>query len=614
MVFPITYRRGMRTSRIPARSLRLRLSPLAVLVLLGTGLCSSGVMAAFLTPPTGAGQLGNQLRQEAAGTPQAPVMPSLTLPADERGQIRTPAGNARVTVKQVRFTGDVTIPGPRARSVTEAALQKVVSPWLGRPLSFGDLQAMTAAVTTYYRDRGVLLARAILPPQTIRDGRLTVQVIPGKYDHATLHNSSRLRDAQAMRMVNAGTPAGTVVTKGGLERTALLLAEVPGVEAQVALKSGSQPGTSAPEVTLTPGKRVGGYVGLDNQGDPTTGRSRVMAGVYANGLLGYGDQLRVDLLDAYEKSNLFNGSLDYSLLAGGYGTRVGVSYSHLNYHYNFLQQGYNGYSDNWGVYVTHPWIRTARARVDVRLDAGQQFLTDKYPAQLFMGLGEEGRKRVTLGSVTVSGSVAGVPGGVTGFSLQGTTGSLDYRNDLSRLINFSDELGSSGQFARLNWGLNHDQQVWGPFSVYAGLNGQLANHNLDSSQKFLLGGPSAVRAYDIGTGSVDNGTVATGEVRWKHGLPQTRWTAWAGAAPSVTVAAFYDQGWGEQYAQNRSQSGGELAAHNHVNLAGAGLYTTVADAGNYALTLTWAHRTGDADPVSGLADRDRFWVSAVKSF
>ncbi|EAZ6392175.1 hypothetical protein CD679_24670 [Salmonella enterica] len=83
----------------------------------------------------------------------------------------------------------------------------------------------------------------------------------------------------------------------------------------------------------------------------------------------------------------------------------------------------------------------------------------------------------------------------------------------------------------------------------------------------------------------------------------------------MTVAAFYDQGWGEQYAENRNQNGGgKITPDNHVNLAGAGLYTTVADAGNYALTLTWAHRTGDADPVSGLADRDRFWVSAVKSF
>ncbi|EAM5672504.1 ShlB/FhaC/HecB family hemolysin secretion/activation protein, partial [Salmonella enterica subsp. enterica serovar Braenderup] len=47
---------------------------------------------------------------------------------------------------------------------------------------------------------------------------------------------------------------------------------------------------------------------------------------------------------------------------------------------------------------------------------------------------------------------------------------------------------------------------------------------------------------------------------------------------------------------------------------GAGLYATVADAGNYALTMTWAHRTGNADPNAVHDDNDRFWVSAVKTF
>ncbi|HIF3107391.1 TPA: ShlB/FhaC/HecB family hemolysin secretion/activation protein [Salmonella enterica] len=611
MAFSMYFRGGTGASPVSAR--QLRLSPLVTLMLLGTGIYNSSAMAAFLPPPTGAGQLGSQLRQEEKTVPPVPVAPSISLPVGEHGSVRAPESTARVTLKQVAFTGLVPVPG--TRSVTEASLQKVVAPWLNRPLSFGDLQAMTEAVTHHYRDHGALVARAILPPQAIKGGVLTVQIVPGRYDGGSISNSSNLRDTQAMRMITAAAPAGTVVTRGSLERMALLLSEVPGVEAQVALKSGALPGTTSPDVTLMPGKRIGGYVGLDNQGDPTTGRSRVMAGVYANELLGYGDQLRIDLLDAYEKSNLFNGSLDYSLLVGGYGTRVGANYSHLNYHYNFLQSGYNGYSDNWSLYVTQPWIRTARARVDVRAEVGEQYLTDKYPSTLFMGLGEEGRKRVTSGAVSVVGSVADVPGGVTGFSVKGTAGNLDYRNDLARSINFSRELGSEGQFARMNWILNHDQQVWGPFSLYTGLNGQLANHNMDSSQKFLLGGPAGVRAYDVGAGAVDNGTVATGEVRWTHAIPQGRWTKWAGSFPAVTLAAFYDQGWGEQYAQNRNQSGeGRLTDRNHVNLSGTGLYATVADAGNYALTLTWAHRTGNADPVSGLDDRDLFRVSAVKSF
>ncbi|EJH8995751.1 ShlB/FhaC/HecB family hemolysin secretion/activation protein [Salmonella enterica] len=600
----------MRNKRIPAHQKNRHGSPswrLLSAALLVSAFSTATASAAFL-PPTGAGQLGNQLRQAAETLPPPPAAPALSLPAGEHGQAGVPAGDARVILKRVVFTGDLSVPGMKGDP--GAALQKVVSPWTGKSQSFAGLQAMTEAVTQYYRHQGALVARAILPPQTVKDGVLTVQVVVGKYDAASVSNSGPMKTSQAMRMVSVAAPAGAVVTRDGLERMALLLAEVPGVSSQVALKPGALPGTSSVDVTLTPGQRVGGYVGLDNMGDPTTGRSRVMAGLYANELLGYGDRLRVDLLDAYEKSDLFNGSLDYSLLAGGYGTRVGANYSHLNYHYTFLQQGFSGYSDNWGVYGLHPLVRSGTARVDLRADAGQQFLTDKYPSSLY-GTEREGRKRVSLGSLSVAGSVASVPGGVTGFGLKGTAGSTDYRTSLSRSLSFSRELGTSGQFTRLNWDLNHQQALWGPFSAYAGLTGQFASGNLDSSQKFLLGGPGAVRAYDTGTGSVDRGTVGTLEVRWEHGFP---WLARAGGNPSVTVAGFYDQGWGEQYADNHNRvSGGKITPDNRVNLSGAGLYTTVADAGNYALTLTWAHRTGDAAP-SGPTDRDLFRVSAVKTF
>ncbi|EAB1572265.1 ShlB/FhaC/HecB family hemolysin secretion/activation protein, partial [Salmonella enterica] len=140
---------------------------------------------------------------------------------------------------------------------------------------------------------------------------------------------------------------------------------------------------------------------------------------------------------------------------------------------------------------------------------------------------------------------------------------------------------------------------------------QLANNNLDASQKFLMGGPSAVRAYDIGDGSVDEGVVGTAEVRSHWSLPVL---AWLGNDPSLTLATFYDQGWGEQWRNNDNGRGGRLADSNNLNLAGAGLYATVADAGNYALTMTWAHRTGNADPNAVHDDNDRFWVSAVKTF
>lgn len=579
--------------------LPLLLAPLAILV-------ATEVRAAPVV--TDAGALGNQLRREAVRNPPPPAPAPLVLPEDDLARQHMAAdSHTTVVIHHVVFTGN-----PSGHGMpTDAALQKQVSGFLGRPLTFSALQSMTQQVTELYRRQGFLVARAVLPPQTIREGRLTIQVLPGRYDAAKVSNPTRLKSSVAQRLARAATPEGGVVTRRQLERQALLLSEIPGVSAQVTLETGSRQGTTQPRITLSQTKRYGGYVGLDNQGDPSTGRSRVMAGFYANELLGYGDQLRVDLLDAYEKSDLFNGALDYSFLVGDYGTRAGINYSHLNYHYTLSGLGFDGYSDNWGVYVTHPWIRTAAARVDVRVDAGQQFLTDSYPRLLAQALsddGRHGRRKVNTGTVSLLGSVAGVPGGISAFTLAGTVGNMDYRNDAARGFGGTD---TDGQFSRFNYMVNHTQQVWGPFSLYASLNGQMTSRNLDSSQKFLMGGPTGVRAYDIGDGSVDAGNVATAEVRSQWPVPHFV----PGNAPALTLAAFYDQGWGEQYRNNRTATGGRLADHdNRFSLAGSGLYATVADAGNYALTLTWARRTGDADPVSGHDDHNRFWVSAVKTF
>ncbi|EFM2337299.1 ShlB/FhaC/HecB family hemolysin secretion/activation protein [Escherichia coli] len=583
-----------------------RLSGLAVPLLF-----CAGVQAAVIPPD--AGSLGGQLRQGTDITPPAPISAPLVLP-DAGQKRRLPAGtrDATVVVNRIIFTD---IPAS-VKGVDEAALQKQVAGYLRRPLTFTGLSEMTQGVTDLYRQKGLLVARAILPPQTIRDGVLTVQIIPGRYDSAQVSNASVLRSSVVARMVSTTTPQGEVVTRKQLERVALLLNEIPGVSASVSLKEGQKSGTSALDISVKPGKRLGGYVGLDNQGNTVTGRSRVMAGFYASELLGFGDQLRVDLLDAWENSDLFNGALDYSLLVGGAGTRVGASYSHLNYHYNVNGLGgFDGYSDNWGVYVTQPWIRTARARVDVRLDAGQQFLTDTYPQffSIFASGERKSRKQVDYGSLSLLGSVASTPGGITAFNLQGTTGNMDYRNAAAASFSGGSDNDVTGQFSRLNWLVSHDQQVWGPFSFYASLNGQAASRNLDSSQKFLMGGPGAVRAYDVGDGSVDTGNVMTAEVRSDWAIPVTRWL---GNDPKLTLATFYDYGHGKQNKNDVNQRTGRplIGNDNSFSLAGAGLYATVADANNYALTMTWAHRTGDVDPVSGSSDHDRFWVTAVKTF
>ncbi|EIC4355816.1 ShlB/FhaC/HecB family hemolysin secretion/activation protein, partial [Salmonella enterica] len=256
----------------------------------------------------GAGALGNQLRQEKIFAPAPPAGAPLVLPEEGPARQSLSADNhTTVRVKAVQFTGNP--PGLKGLGDTDLKQQLLTD--LNRPQTFAGLEAMAQKITDLYRHNGLLVARAILPPQTVKDGVLTIKIIPGRYDSEQITNTSGLRDSVARHLVHTTTPQGDVVTRWQLEREALLLSELPGVNAQVTMKAGSLQGTTTPEITLTPGQKFGGYVGLDNQGDPTTGRSRVMTGGYANNLLGLGDQLRVDLLDAWEKSDLFNGALDY---------------------------------------------------------------------------------------------------------------------------------------------------------------------------------------------------------------------------------------------------------------------------------------------------------------
>lgn len=562
--------------------------------------------AALPASVPGAGGLGNTLPSVPQPAPSADSG-GLTLPSQTPSVSGTPAQTGQaVTLRRVNIesaAGLSALTGESGHLLRR--LQEMADSRIGKPQHFSELQAMVQAMTRECHAQGLVLAQVVLPPQRIEQGVLRVVVYPGQLGEAQINNTSSLSDGVARRMMSVGLPAGSVPVLAKLERTALLLGEIPGVRTELILHPGQVTGSTQTAVSVLPGKRFGGYVGMDNAGTQNTGRSRAMAGVYASELMGQGDLLKLDLTDAWEKSGLISGSLDYNLLVGGYGTRAGMNYSHLDYHYYLQGLRFEGYSDAAGVYVNQPWVRTPRTTVDVRLDTGMTLLTDHYPS-VFSEItgGEQGKKQVTTTSLSVRGSTSAlVPDGLTTFSLQGTLGSLNMKNDVARFWGSSDLLNSAGTFGRLNGQFTHEQHLVGPVSLYNAINGQWASKNLDSSQKFLTGGPSAVRAYAAGSGAVDEGGVTTAELRG-------RWTLWGlGEGHQFTLAGFYDQSAGNVYHHNTG-----LTSQNRVRLAGAGMYTGLVRSNDYSVMLTWAHRTGDKDVGTGLTERDQFWISGVKAF
>ncbi|EEF6915859.1 ShlB/FhaC/HecB family hemolysin secretion/activation protein, partial [Salmonella enterica] len=154
----------LRTNIVPPEKMcraPFLLAPLALIV-------CAGAQASV----PGAGALGNQLRQESVRTPPAPIGAPLVLP--EEGPARrslSADSHTMVTVRKVVFTGNP----PGLRGLSEADLQRELATDLNRPQTFAGLETMAQKITDLYRRNGLLVARAVLPPQTLKDGVLTLR-------------------------------------------------------------------------------------------------------------------------------------------------------------------------------------------------------------------------------------------------------------------------------------------------------------------------------------------------------------------------------------------------------------------------------------------------------
>ncbi|MCB5315426.1 ShlB/FhaC/HecB family hemolysin secretion/activation protein [Yersinia intermedia] len=570
--------------------------------------CSQVVAAPQVINVPNAGVISNEIRQTTLVPLRAPQeaeikLPPLLPPASFGGS--TSAGS--IMLREVRFEGDTQL--LRHSNGNNKALRAVITPWLGQQLTFNDLQAMTLAVTRFYRQQGFVATQAILPPQAIRDGVVIVRIIAGRLDKPEVNNQSRLNTDFATAVIESNSCSKEVGFFGNkdcaaspaelsrLERTSLILNDIPGVNAALALKPGTQSGMTRVYADITPSQTAMGYLGVDNQGNDYSGHNRLLVGGALNNMMGWGDQLRANFILS-SSADVFNGLLDYNFPINTYGTRAALNYSYLDYTLKgpFEILDARGHSNSWGINLRHPWVRNSAARIDVSTGYYQSKMRDS------LIMLPEQKRNLDAGELGIYGTFTAVPRGLSNFNLLGTAGHLSLDDEFSQSMNSLTGIG--GAFARFNYHAGHDQGFGSYFSFFNQFTGQIASKNLDSSQKLLLGGPLAVRAYGIGEGAVDKGTLFTTELRthWQPPFP-----AWTGIGNQITFAAFFDQGWGAYYRQPIAGMAG-----NNINLSGFGAYITFSRPADYSLNLTWAHRTGQA--ATPQPDNDQFWLSAYKMF
>lgn len=380
-------------------------------------------------------------------------------------------------------------------------LKQVVDRYKDLELNLYQLNAAADAVTEFYRDRGYTLARAVVPPQKVEDGVVTLAVIEGQLGRVLFSGNRSYETATLQRHVPNLKP-GNLLTTDKLERSLLLLNDMPGLKVRSTLSPGAEFGASDVLVKVEE-KRFNLNLNVDNAGRKETGERRTDINLDINNPLGYGDQFSIRTL-LTDQQLLKYRRVGYSFPVNDDGLRVSTSFSEARYDVAgaFAALGLSGLARTTEMTLTSPRVRSRG-----------------YSQSLSVGLRYVNLKQETLGvetsSVTMPLMVFGYQSNkvdedasVTNLSFQAST---NFRRN-------SNGLQQDAQMLRLEGDISYLLPLSRQWDMFLRGNAVWSHDRLADSEKMSIGGPGSVRGYRASEIRGDSGLQGTVEFRRNFSL------------------------------------------------------------------------------------------------
>ncbi len=503
-----------------------------------------------------------------------PTMRQQQLPMIEAPQQRkevVPDG-VKVKVSAFAFKGNTVFSSDK--------LSAVLAVYIGKELTFAELNAAAAEITALYRANGYFLASAIIPPQTIRvEAPILIEIVEGILEGVRLETrpaETRVPRTLLQRFTDLAPinkPADEVV----LSNMVMRINEIPGISSRILLEPGTLSGTVKGLLEVTEGKPFNISVDTDNHGSFSTGYYRIGSTLELYSPLRLGDlfSLRVQTSFSGESQAVQSG---YILPISGNGTRIGVNYSFVTYRLgrDFVPLDASGDAHDFTITITQPLIRSRNMILNLAVAGEGKILDDRTGS-----IGLQNKRHTTTGQVGISGVQMDtfLSGGATSFFLNYTGGFLNIDDEMVLTNDQSvTGLSTNGSYNKLAMSLFRNQTIYKNLTFYTGVTGQWASTNLDSSEQLSLGGPSGVRAFPVSEASGDMGFVYTAELRYLISS--------LGDLPgSLQFAAIVDHGYVVLHDAPLDPE------NNTRNLTGVGFGLTWFDSDSFNLRTSIAWRT-----------------------
>ncbi|MGI2906024.1 ShlB/FhaC/HecB family hemolysin secretion/activation protein [Tolypothrix sp. VBCCA 56010] len=171
-------------------------------------------------------------------------------------------------------------------------LTELLKDYTGRNLSFAELFQARSAITDFYVKRGYITSAAIIPPQTLENGIVKIQIIEGSLEGIKVNGSRRLHPDYVRSRIALATKAPVNVNRL-LEGLRLLQLDPLIANISADLQAGTSPGKNLLQVNIIEAKTLSIIPSIDNGRTPSVGSFRRQIELNQANLLGFGDQLRV---------------------------------------------------------------------------------------------------------------------------------------------------------------------------------------------------------------------------------------------------------------------------------------------------------------------------------
>lgn len=531
--------------------------------------------------------------QPGAGTVLQQVRPPEQRPAARAAEldlrVEIPASgvlppSAAFEVLSFKISGNTLFDSPSLMALLEDAR--------GKQLTLPELGQLASRITDFHARRGYPLVSVIVPPQVIRAGEVELRVIEGRYGRITLDNGSAIRTGLLQSTLDRRLQPGQVVRQQALDEVLLLFTDMPGISTVATLRPGSGPALSDLLVSVSPGPRLNGQLGVENYGGASTGRVRANAALNIPNPLAWGDLLSLNVLSP--GGSMLYGRAAYEVLVDGAGTRAGATLSSVQYSLGgaLAALGAEGTARVAGLTLRRPLLRSRLANLYASAQVEHKRLVDEVGSA---SVRTDRRIDLLQAGLSADRRDDWAGGGVFTGSLTLSHGRVGFLAAAAQQADAATA-GTRGSFSKLNLGVSRIQTLSEATSLTLSLAGQWANRNLDAAEKMSLGGPSTVRGYDVSAVSGDTAVVGTLDLRHVLGeLP-------AGIPGTWQLAVFLDA------ASATINSRPWTDAVNSATLLGTGAGLEWTGPQRLSARLQVGHRLGEVPAAVKATARTRAWV------